>query len=267
MNFDNTNTTTHEYSIADGREEGYIDSESHYTKEATGGYAGTPGTDSNDDTTYVINDNGTTSENITEDDIDRALNETVTITDAAQGSFDKENSSISVVATTYQIYNEDQLKADGTLDNQTFDEFKSQNSQSVKVDVDDDMITTVARATGIAEENISMVAYQVPYFIPSEESGLTVSKILEYVLAGLILLMLGFVIFMSLRPAEVVETEPELEVLPTLESAMDVLEEESKEDIQAGEKSETRILIEKFVDENPEAVASLLRNWLNSDWE
>jgi len=26
-------------------------------------------------------------------------------------------------------------------------------------------------------------------------------------------------------------------------------------------------MIEKFVDENPDAVASLLRNWLNEEWE
>lgn len=39
------------------------------------------------------------------------------------------------------------------------------------------------------------------------------------------------------------------------------------EDIGLNEKSETRILIEKFVDENPEAVAALLRNWLNDDWD
>ena len=32
------------------------------------------------------------------------------------------------------------------------------------------------------------------------------------------------------------------------------------------DKSETRQLIEKFVDENPEAVALLLRNWINEDW-
>ena len=44
-------------------------------------------------------------------------------------------------------------------------------------------------------------------------------------------------------------------------------EEESLEDIGFSDKSETRILIEKFVDENPEAVASLLRNWLNEEWE
>ena len=32
------------------------------------------------------------------------------------------------------------------------------------------------------------------------------------------------------------------------------------------EKSEVRKLIDKFVEENPEAVASLLRNWLTEDW-
>ena len=39
------------------------------------------------------------------------------------------------------------------------------------------------------------------------------------------------------------------------------------EDIGYNEKSETRLLIEKFVDENPEAVAALLRNWLNEEWD
>lgn len=40
----------------------------------------------------------------------------------------------------------------------------------------------------------------------------------------------------------------------------------SVDDIDIQEKSETRKAIEKFVDENPEAVALLLRNWLNDDW-
>ena len=35
-----------------------------------------------------------------------------------------------------------------------------------------------------------------------------------------------------------------------------------------GEKGtgKTKKLIEKFVDENPEAVANLVRNWLNQEW-
>ena len=39
------------------------------------------------------------------------------------------------------------------------------------------------------------------------------------------------------------------------------------EDIDLQEKSEIRKAIEKFVDENPEAVALLLRNWLNEGWD
>ena len=38
------------------------------------------------------------------------------------------------------------------------------------------------------------------------------------------------------------------------------------DEIDLQEKSETRKAIEKFVAENPEAVALLLRNWLNDDW-
>ena len=44
-------------------------------------------------------------------------------------------------------------------------------------------------------------------------------------------------------------------------------ENEGLADIGFSEKSETRILIERFVDDNPEAAASLLRNWLNEEWE
>ena len=43
-------------------------------------------------------------------------------------------------------------------------------------------------------------------------------------------------------------------------------ENTDESDIDIQEKSETRKAIEKFVDENPEAVAMLLRNWINEDW-
>ena len=59
--------------------------------------------------------------------------------------------------------------------------------------------------------------------------------------------------------------EEELSVESLLESTKEA--QESLEDIGFNEKSETRILIEKFVQENPEAAASLLRNWLNEEWE
>ena len=44
-------------------------------------------------------------------------------------------------------------------------------------------------------------------------------------------------------------------------------EQNKVEEIDFEEQSETGRAIEKFIEENPEAAASLLRNWLNEDWE
>ena len=60
-------------------------------------------------------------------------------------------------------------------------------------------------------------------------------------------------------------SEPELSVEEMLASTREN-QQASVDDIDIQEKSETRKAIEKFVDENPEAVALLLRNWLNDDW-
>ena len=56
--------------------------------------------------------------------------------------------------------------------------------------------------------------------------------------------------------------EPELSVDQLLQDTRENLEE-----IDFDDRSEARKMIEKFVDEKPEAVAQLLRNWLNEDWE
>ena len=89
--------------------------------------------------------------------------------------------------------------------------------------------------------------------------------ILLYGIASLcIIALLIFVVFRGTAPVDAVEEEPELSVEQLLATTK---EDQSLEDITFGEGSETRKLIEKFVDENPEAVAQLLRNWLNEDWD
>ena len=89
---------------------------------------------------------------------------------------------------------------------------------------------------------------------------------MQIVLAVLVLLLLGFVVFRSTRKEKEPELEEELSVESLLESTKEN-QEESLENIGYNEKSEVRVLIEKFVEENPEAAASLLRNWLNEEWE
>ena len=97
------------------------------------------------------------------------------------------------------------------------------------------------------------------------EDGDFVTNILPIIIAVVILLLLGFMVWRSLRPIEVNEVEPELSVEELLSATRD--KQAPVEDIDLEEKSETRKAIEKFVDENPEAAALLLRNWLNDDWE
>ncbi len=265
LDFDSTKTTDHDYYVHDGQDQGYLSSESNYESSATGGSAATPGTDSNDDTTYVMEDSEISSQTITDSTKNYTPSEKITEKEEAAGDIVYDESSITVVATNYVTYDEDTLKADGTLDNMTFDEFVQKNSTRTKATVDQDFYDMVSKATGISTDDITIVAYDVPFFVYSNDSGRSWSDYLQIALAVLIFALLGYVVFRSTRREQEVQMEPELSVEKLLETTKEA--EQDLEDIGYNEKSETRLLIEKFVDENPEAVASLLRNWLNEEWD
>lgn len=267
MDFDTEDYTNHHYYVDEGQEQGYLDSRSTFESEAEGGEAGVPGTDSNDqDTTYVLPDSEVTSSSVNETKENFLPSEEITRRNSQGGKVDFENSSISVVATSYVVYDERALKADGTLDNMTFDEFVAQNSDRVKTTVDQEFYDMVSNATGISTDNITIVAYDVPFFKYASASGRDLADYLQIALAVLIFALLGFVVFKSTRKQEEQEMEPELSVESLLETTREAAQD-NLEDIGYSEKSETRILIERFVDENPEAAASLLRNWLNEEWD
>lgn len=267
MDFDTEEYTNHHYYVDEGQEQGYLDSKSTYESEATGGEAGVPGTDSNDDTpTYVLPDSEVTSSSVSEVKEDYLPSEEITRKNSDGGKVDLEKSSISVVATSYVVYDERALKADGTLKDITFDEFVAQNSDRVKTTVDDDFYDMVANATGISSENITIVAYDVPFFKYASASGRDIADYFQILLAVLIFALLGFVVFKSTRKQEEQEIEPELSIESLLETTKEAAQTEL-EDIGYSEKSETRLLIEHFVEENPEAAAALLRNWLNEEWD
>ena len=101
-------------------------------------------------------------------------------------------------------------------------------------------------------------------FYDHESSARSITWYLQIILAIAILGLLAYVILRSAKPIAVEETEPELSVEQMLATTK---ETQSVEDIDLQEKSEARIMIEKFVDENPEAVALLLRNWLDDGWD
>ncbi len=267
MDFDQVNISRKEYDVAEGNTQGYLDSNTTYNENTTGGYTGVPGTDSNDETTYVIDNEDYTVSTVEEVTNKYLVNETNTDTIKAIGTVNPEESSMSVVATRYHIYDEDTMKQLGELDNTTFEEFVAANGDEVPITVDDETLQLLSTATGIPTDSITVLAYEVPFFQYSE-GGRNITDYLQFIIAAAILIMLGFVIFRSTRSqAGEEELEPELSVESLLESTRD--ENENLEEIGFNERSEARILIEKFIDENPAAVASLLRNWIEEadEWE
>ena len=104
----------------------------------------------------------------------------------------------------------------------------------------------------------------MPKFIEKASGARSISDYLMIILAVLIIALLIFVVLRGTAPVKVSETEPELSVEQLLATTK---ENQSLDDIEFSDKSETRKLIEKFVDENPEAVAQLLRNWISDDWD
>ncbi len=269
LNFDKKTTSKKTYDPGEGREQGPYKSDRTYDDSTTSGGANVPGTDANgEDGNYMITDGDQTEQTISDSSRDYALNETIENIEAGIGNILYENASLAVTLKTYIKYDEDTLRANGDLEGTTFEEYRAQiESQGAqRQEVDADTVDSIAKASGIDEERISVIAYQEPLFIPSEGSGRTFSDYLEIVLAVLIFALLGFVVFMSTRKEKAPELEPELSVETLLQTTKEN-EEESLEDIGFKEKSEARVLIEKFVEEKPEAVASLLRNWLNEDWE
>ena len=265
LDFSQGTETTTEYYAPDGQSQGLLDSESYHNSSAVNGVAGVPGTDNNDDDTYELQNDGYSSSEVEEYQKDYKPNSTISEIIKSVGSVDYENSSLAITTTEYVFYYEDRLEEQGLLDDISFEEFQEQNSERIRADVDPDHVTLVSRATGIAEENIQIVSYQVPYFVPKEaSSNALMNNIIQIILLILISALLLFVVIKGTRPVVVEETEPELSVEALLKTTK---EKQDLEEIEVDARSEVLKTIDKFVDENPEAVSALLRSWLNQDWE
>lgn len=266
IDFSKTETAQKNYTLPDGQTDtGLLDSESNYQSDATNGQAAVPGTDSNsDDTTYTTQDGTPSESSITDNDKKYLNDEKITTSKNDGGSIKYDSSSITVVATRYKVYDESTLEKNGKLKDTSWEEYKAKHADPVKVtDVDQDLVTSVQNATGISQ--ISFLVYEQPEFVDKASGVRSLSDILQIAITVLIFALLGFVVFKSTRSSEEEPKEDELSVDSLLEQTAE--NNEPLEDIGYNEKTETRLLIEKFVDENPEAAAQLLRNWLNEDWE
>lgn len=267
FNMDKINELITTYSVAEGQDQGYYDTSYEYASTGQSGSGGTPGTDSNgNETDYMIPSNGVANTETTLNKYKYLPNEDVQNIEHEVGAVVPDESSIGVVLTSYRKISEETLEEQGALNDLTFDQYIEQNSASTQLEVPEEIIQLISAATGIATNNISVVAYEKPVFEASEKTGFagTFANYLMIILAVLIGALLIFVIIRGTSPVEVTELEPELSVEDLLATTGE--DEQNLEEIELGDKSETRMMIEKFVDENPDAVAALLRNWINEDW-
>lgn len=264
INFDQQSSVKEEYSTPEGQGKGIPSSEYHYESEGTNETpSGVPGTDSNNGSTeYLVPNNSSSNSSTKIDKTEYDVSKTITNETKNVGDIIYTASSVSIVAKKFKVFNQEILKKQGTLDNITWEEFKEQNKDVKKIVVDDDVLSLVKNAANITKAKI--IGYEVPMFVPiiSKEK-----PVMDYLLISIIVIMialLGYVVYKGTEPVEVTEVQPELSVEDMLASTR---EQQDLEEIEYDEKSDTRIQIEKFVDEKPEAVAQLLRNWLNEDWE
>lgn len=266
LDFSSTQITQHETYAPDGQSQGVLTSERRYESSTISGGGGVPGTTSNNEndafTDYDLNLNGVSEDSVLEYDKQYAPNERITSQDIPAGLIKYASSTIAVTALHYNIIKEDDVRRQGLLGGLSWAEYQAANSGRTKLEVDNDWISIVARATGISESNITFVAYSENMFIDSEGSNIKVSDVFQVLLIIIILALLAFVVLRSMRGEKKSEEEEELSVETLLQSTP----QEELEDIGVEEKSEVRKLIDKFVDDNPEAAANLLRNWLNEDW-
>lgn len=256
-----------EYSPAEGYDQGMVEQRDTFNSESTSGVEGYPGTDSNggDLTGYENPDYGSSSSSSQEESVRYQNNVSDSLVSIPAGSIKFDESSISVSMIKIREYYEENVKRQGLLDGgMTWEDFKEANGADIKQEVDEDFYRMVAAASGISEDKISIIAYETPVFHDKEGLSITGTDIASIVLILLILGLLAFVILRSMGPRKKKEEEEEL---PSLEKLVQATAPEATvEDIDTEAKSEVRKMVEKFVDENPEAAANLLRNWLNEDW-
>ena len=265
MDYSSYERTRSEYSAPDGMTQGMLTSERRFESESTNGVAGIPGTDSNGEggalNTYVYPDSATSESASSESELTYIPNQENIHEISPGGSIDYSASSMSIALISYHKYYEQEVKAQGLLDGISWDEFKANNSADVRLTVDDEFYNMAANATGIDRERITIIAYESPVFFDREGLNVQATDVISIIMIILILALLALVVLRSMRAKQEAAEEEELSVESMLQSTADTIE-----DIDVESKSETRRMVEKFVDENPEAAANLLKNWLTEDW-
>jgi flagellar M-ring protein FliF len=171
-----------------------------------------------------------------------------------------------------KTYDQATLEKADQLNGQSWDDYKASIAAQTPLTIDFTPIKDIiAKGTGLNSANISVQGYEVPLFVDAAPKQVDLRQLFMFAALALLLLLLIATLFKGMPAAEVTEVEPELSVEELLETTRmeeaRKAEAEKLEEIELDKEPESKKLIEKFVNERPEAAAQLLRNWLNDNWE
>jgi flagellar M-ring protein FliF len=280
FNWDKIYENVLRYHLPDDADEIGFMEYTHFIKESTEGTnnQGIPGMPGNDQMEYLVGE-GATNRTRYEEATQKFLYD-VFVTDItrAMGLLIPEQSGMTATFFKTVTHCEVSLRADGTLnDEMSWADYKRQYPEAVPFTEEEVLVyrgiaNDIANVQGLSHFNIT--AFYINEFIPAPEpQGLNWALITILALLFLFIGALAFSVIKRAQPEEIIEIDEPLTVEDMLasnkldEEKEDLIEAERLRAIQYGGDSEAKKMIEKFVDEKPEAVAGLLRNWLNEDWE
>ncbi|NMA65908.1 MAG: flagellar M-ring protein FliF, partial [Clostridiaceae bacterium] len=251
--FDTLVSSSVKYTAPDEGGEGFIKSkETLYETIENGGEGQAPGTDTNPQTapSYQFDDDNNFTYEKNHSVEERIFNETAEQSEKAVGKLIPEQSTMSI-----SLWYGDRIQSDEGLSPEYIQEVKN----------------TAYTATGIPVENISVSIQKLAVREPIASTvSDTVAELFDRY--GFYALMLILLIVMTIVAIPRKETVPQELQTAALETAAGVHGHDGEfpeeiVDINVEEQSELKKQIDKFAQENPDAVAQLLRNWINDDWD
>ncbi len=241
--------------------EEHVTSDTGTNQSATG----EPGYGSNDeDTSYQVEDGTGSSYESTTRDTYYKVNTTVAELEKRIGETILADSSMSAIVYKNQIYDYKTLKKKGSLKDITWEEYMQQikiESLANKFEVEKDLVEVIQNGTGIQE--VKITGYYTPIFIGPETFNYStlIDRVIPILILFSIVIGVAIIVIKKAKDVHIVETEPELSVEAMLKSTRE------KEYVPVIEEkySETAKRLSEFIDEKPELVAQLLRNWINEE--
>ncbi len=272
INRDKYRETSEKYSspFEDGKKGIPTAEQTENTSSENGTTAAEPGYESNSGNTDYYTGNGSSSKAGTEkNSTTYAVNKTVSELEKSTGEVLLNDSSISVLVYKNKTYDQDSIKKQGLLADTTWDDYVSNiesEAQAKKMTIEPEVLDLVKKATGITDIVVSGI--EKPIFIESKPFNFPVQ---DYIPIVMMLVFVGFIAWILTR-------KPKTTDMPHLEAELSVEQmlsstgggrARSRDDLPEIQEhdSETKRRIEDFIEQKPQLVAQLLKNWIAEDWE